>query len=147
MFKFKIIMPTVTLKILWINSINTIKLCKQHATLLDSWIAHVCFLCPLFFQNVLACLYCFFYWSLSVSAQQSCKLGQHRPISKVHTDGVVRVGGAAAKKHSEQPVNDWFLKAAGGSSDAFAKLKLFAQVCRHDLGKAHLSLSLLSLLS
>lgn len=79
-------------------------------------------------------------WSLSVSAQQSCKLGQHRPISKVHADGIVRVGGAAAKKLSEQPVSDWFLKAAGGSSDAFAKLKLFAQVFRHDLGKTHLSL-------
>ncbi len=79
-------------------------------------------------------------WSLSVSAQKSCKLGQHRPISKVHADGIVRVGGAAAKKSSEQPVSDWFLKAASGSSDAFAKLKLFAQVCRHDLGKTHLSL-------
>uniref|UniRef100_A0A671RSB1 Mediator of RNA polymerase II transcription subunit 13 n=1 Tax=Sinocyclocheilus anshuiensis TaxID=1608454 RepID=A0A671RSB1_9TELE len=64
---------------------------------------------------------------------ESCKLGQHRPISKVHADGIVRVGGAAAKKLSEQPVSDWFLKAASGSSDAFAKLKLFAQVCRHDL--------------
>lgn len=86
------------------------------------------------------------YWSLSVSAQQSCKLGQHRPISKVYADGIVRVGGAAAKKHSEQPVNDWFLKAAGGSSDAFAKLKLFAQVCRHDLGKTiSLSLSVIAI--
>lgn len=53
----------------------------------------------------------------------------------MHADGIVRVGGVAAKKLAEQPVNDWFLKATNGSSDAFAKLKLFAQVCRHDLGK------------
>lgn len=95
------------------------------------------------FQYFLASLYFFLIGLFLFFAQQSCKLGQHRPISKVHADGVVRVGGAAAKKHSEQPVNDWFLKAAGGSSDAFAKLKLFAQVCRHDLGKTHLSLLLL----
>lgn len=65
---------------------------------------------------------------------QSCRLGQHRPISKGHPDGIVLVGSTAAKKLAEQPVSDWFLKAASGSSDAFTKLKLYAQVCRHDLG-------------
>ncbi|KAK6317162.1 hypothetical protein J4Q44_G00125620 [Coregonus suidteri] len=64
---------------------------------------------------------------------ESCRLGQHRPISKGHPDGIVRVGGSAAKKLAEQPVSDWFIKAASGNSDAFAKLKLYAQVCRHDL--------------
>lgn len=47
----------------------------------------------------------------------------------------MRVGGSAAKKLAEQPVSDWFIKAASGNSDAFAKLKLYAQVCRHDLGR------------
>ncbi|CDQ73599.1 unnamed protein product, partial [Oncorhynchus mykiss] len=64
---------------------------------------------------------------------ESCRLGQHQPISKGHPDGIVRVGGSAAKKLAEQPVSDWFIKAASSNSDAFAKLKLYAQVCRHDL--------------
>ncbi|MGH0159948.1 UNVERIFIED_CONTAM: hypothetical protein FKN15_046227 [Acipenser sinensis] len=64
---------------------------------------------------------------------ESCRLGQHRPISKVYSDGIIRVGSTAAKKLTDQPVSEWFLKAAGSNSDAFAKLKLYAQVCRHDL--------------
>ncbi len=65
---------------------------------------------------------------------QSCRLGQHRPISKGYPDGIVLVGGSGAKNLADQPVSDWFLKAASGNSDAFTKLKLYAQVCRHNLG-------------
>lgn len=38
---------------------------------------------------------------------------------------------------TEQPLSDWFLKMAArdGNNEAFNKLKLFAQVCRYDLGK------------
>lgn len=66
---------------------------------------------------------------------QSCRLGQHRPISKGYPDGIVLVGGNGAKTLMDQPVSDWFLKAASGNSDAFTKLKLYAQVCRHNLGR------------
>lgn len=51
----------------------------------------------------------------------------------MYTDGIVRVGGSASRKLAERPVSDWFVKAAG-DGDAFGKLKLYAQVCRHELG-------------
>lgn len=37
---------------------------------------------------------------------------------------------------TERPLSDWFLKMAArdGNNEAFNKLKLFAQVCRYDLG-------------
>lgn len=37
---------------------------------------------------------------------------------------------------TEQPLSDWFLKMASreGNNEAFNRLKLFAQVCRYDLG-------------
>lgn len=40
---------------------------------------------------------------------------------------------------AEQPLSDWFLKMASreGNNEAFNKLKLFAQVCRYDLGNRH----------
>lgn len=66
---------------------------------------------------------------------QSCRLGQHRPISKGYPDGIVLVGSSDAKTLMDQPVSDWFLKAAGTNSDAFTRLKLYAQVCRHNLGR------------
>ncbi|XP_061754186.1 mediator of RNA polymerase II transcription subunit 13a [Nerophis ophidion] len=64
---------------------------------------------------------------------ESCRLGKHRPISKVYPDGIVLVGGSGAKGVVDQPVSDWFFKAASGNNDAFSKLKLYAQVCRHNL--------------
>ncbi|KAJ8403825.1 hypothetical protein AAFF_G00346930 [Aldrovandia affinis] len=64
---------------------------------------------------------------------EACRLGQHRPISRAHADGIIRVGSAVAAEVAEQPVSEWFLKAASGSSDSLAKLKLYAQVCRHDI--------------
>ncbi|KAJ8280824.1 hypothetical protein GJAV_G00059490 [Gymnothorax javanicus] len=64
---------------------------------------------------------------------EACRLGQHRPISRVHADGIVRVGSTTARKLGQQPVSEWFMKSASSSSEAFAKLKLYAQVCRHEL--------------
>lgn len=66
---------------------------------------------------------------------QSCRLGQHRPISRGYPDGLVLVGSSDAQTLIDQPVSDWFLKTAGTNSDAFTRLKLYAQVCRHNLGR------------
>ena len=48
----------------------------------------------------------------------------------------MKVGAAEDRCATEQPLSDWFLKmtARDGNNDAFNKLKLFAQVCRYDLG-------------
>lgn len=61
-------------------------------------------------------------------------MGQHRPISRLLTDGIMRVGPTASKKLSEKIVAEWFSQAADGNNEAFSKLKLYAQVCRYDLG-------------
>ena len=67
---------------------------------------------------------------------QACQLGQHRPICKSHPEGVLKVGTTEGRSLTEQPLSDWFLKMAArdGNNEAFNKLKLFAQVCRYDLG-------------
>lgn len=48
----------------------------------------------------------------------------------------MKVGSTEGKSMAEQPLSDWFLKMASreGNNEAFNKLKLFAQVCRYDLG-------------
>lgn len=65
---------------------------------------------------------------------QSCRLGQHRPICKLLPDGIMRVGPTASKKLSEKLVTEWFSQTANANNDAFSKLKLYAQVCRYELG-------------
>lgn len=67
---------------------------------------------------------------------QACQLGQHKPICKSHPEGVLTVGSPEGRSMTEQPLSDWFLKMAARESnnEAFHKLKLFAQVCRYDLG-------------
>lgn len=47
------------------------------------------------------------------------------------------VGSTEGRSMTEQPLSDWFLKMAAreGNNEAFNKLKLFAQVCRYDLGE------------
>ena len=71
-----------------------------------------------------------------VVLRQACQLGKHRPICKSYAEGIVKVGAAEERGATEQPLSDWFLKmtARDGNNDAFSKLKLFAQVCRYDLG-------------
>lgn len=48
----------------------------------------------------------------------------------------MKVGTTEGRSMTEQPLSDWFLKMAArdGNNEAFNKLKLFAQVCRYDLG-------------
>jgi len=65
---------------------------------------------------------------------QSCRLGQHRPICKLLPDGIMRVGPTASKKLSEKLVTEWFSQTANANNEAFSKLKLYAQVCRYELG-------------
>ncbi|RMC10633.1 hypothetical protein DUI87_12344 [Hirundo rustica rustica] len=65
---------------------------------------------------------------------ESCRLGQHRPICKLLPDGIMRVGPTASKKLSEKLVTEWFSQTANANNDAFSKLKLYAQVCRYELG-------------
>uniref|UniRef100_A0A8D2N785 Mediator of RNA polymerase II transcription subunit 13 n=1 Tax=Zonotrichia albicollis TaxID=44394 RepID=A0A8D2N785_ZONAL len=67
---------------------------------------------------------------------ESCRLGQHRPICKLLPDGIMRVGPTASKKLSEKLVTEWFSQTANANSDAFSKLKLYAQVCRYELAPA-----------
>lgn len=73
-------------------------------------------------------------FSLSLSRSQSCRLGQHRPICKLLPDGIMTVGSAASSKLSDKSVAEWFSQAAHANNDAFSRLKLYAQVCRYDLG-------------
>lgn len=49
---------------------------------------------------------------------------------------MLKVGSAEGRSMTEQPLSDWFLKMAArdGNNEAFNKLKVFAQVCRYDLG-------------
>lgn len=48
----------------------------------------------------------------------------------------MRVGQSSAKKLADESVDDWFSQAwINDESDNLAKLKLYAQVCRHHLGK------------
>lgn len=48
----------------------------------------------------------------------------------------MKVSTTEGRSLTEQPLSDWFLKMAArdGNNEAFNKLKLFAQVCRYDLG-------------
>lgn len=66
---------------------------------------------------------------------QACRLGQHKPICKAHADGIVTVNTASLRTQAEQPLSDWFFKMCNSiNTDSKTKLKLYAQVCRHDLG-------------
>ena len=48
----------------------------------------------------------------------------------------MKFGATEGRGITEQPLSDWFLKMAARDryNEAFNKLKLFAQVCRYDLG-------------
>ncbi|XP_046361472.2 mediator of RNA polymerase II transcription subunit 13-like isoform X2 [Haliotis rufescens] len=77
-------------------------------------------------QNVIS-----FFKELS-TVYELCRLGRHCPISKVLRDGIMRVGKSAAQKVQDEQVDEWFKSI--GESPLAAKLKLYAQVCRHRLG-------------
>lgn len=60
------------------------------------------------------------------------KLGRHCPISEKLRDGILRVGRTMLQKLGEQDVDEWFKLL--GDSPVAAKLKLYAQTCKHYLG-------------
>lgn len=69
---------------------------------------------------------------------QMCRLGQHKPICKVLRDGIMRVGKTVAQKLTDELVSEWFNQPWGTEEcDNHSRLKLYAQVCRHHLGKDH----------
>ncbi len=74
------------------------------------------------------------YLTWFIIVRQSCRLGQHRPIAKTHADGIVTVSDTGSKALMDQTLTDWLPKTINSSSEAFNKLKLYAQVCCHDLG-------------
>lgn len=68
---------------------------------------------------------------------QMCRLGQHKPICKVLRDGIMRVGKTVAQKLTDELVSEWFNQPWGTEEcDNHSRLKLYAQVCRHHLGKS-----------
>lgn len=65
-----------------------------------------------------------------------CRLGQHKPICKVLRDGIMRVGKTVAQKLTDELVSEWFNQPwSSEENDNHSRLKLYAQVCRHHLGK------------
>ncbi|XP_077995263.1 mediator of RNA polymerase II transcription subunit 13-like isoform X2 [Glandiceps talaboti] len=63
---------------------------------------------------------------------EMCRLGRHVPYNpKVLRDGIMRIRKNSVKKVSDVTVDDWFSQI-GNTPDA-AKLKLFAQICKHHL--------------
>lgn len=73
---------------------------------------------------------------------QMCRLGQHKPICKVLRDGIMRVGKTVAQKLTDELVSEWFNQPWGTEEcDNHSRLKLYAQVCRHHLGKSAMALA------
>lgn len=60
------------------------------------------------------------------------KLGRHCPISEKLRDGIMRVSKTMLMKLGDQEVDDWFKYI--GDSPVAAKLRLYAQTCKHYLG-------------
>ncbi|KAK1786371.1 hypothetical protein P4O66_017608, partial [Electrophorus voltai] len=67
---------------------------------------------------------------------EACRLGRHRPVSAAHADGIVTVGSGAVGPPADLPLTDWFLRMSSNSSagESLAKLRLYAEACRRDLG-------------
>ncbi|KAJ7987316.1 hypothetical protein DPEC_G00337460 [Dallia pectoralis] len=94
-----------------------------------------------------------FFQELS-AVYETCRLGKHRPLAKVSRDGVVRVGGVDTKtegetekekeRQEEEQVEQWFTGPWAGQqhSQNLTKLKLYARVCRKQLGPQLSALSL-----
>ncbi|XP_025089778.1 mediator of RNA polymerase II transcription subunit 13-like isoform X2 [Pomacea canaliculata] len=57
-----------------------------------------------------------------------CRLGRHVPIKPLR-DGILRIGRNAAQKVLHESVDDWFNLL--GDTPVAAKLKMYAQVCKH----------------
>lgn len=66
------------------------------------------------------------------SIYEVCRLGRHCPVKKIR-DGILRVGKNTYRKVANESVDEWFNNI--GNGPVASKLKLYAQVCRHLLGK------------
>lgn len=60
------------------------------------------------------------------------RLGRHQPVSEKIRDGMLRVGKTMAQKFVDAEVDAWFKQI--GDTPLAAKLRLYAQACRHNLG-------------
>ncbi|CAL8319983.1 unnamed protein product [Lota lota] len=76
-----------------------------------------------------------FFQELS-AVYETCRLGKHRPLSRVSRTGIVRVGeeGERAGLEDQQP-DQWFTGPWAGQhhNDNLSKLNLYASVCRQQL--------------
>lgn len=69
---------------------------------------------------------------------QTCRLGKHRPLSKVSKDGLVQVGEEVeSEKLEELNVDEWLNGQWAGQqhSDNISKLKLYAYALKQQLGE------------
>lgn len=69
---------------------------------------------------------------------QTCRLGKHRPLSKVSKEGLVQVGEEVEpEKLEELNVDQWLSGQWAGQqhSDNINKLKLYAYALKQQLGK------------
>ncbi|XP_062844613.1 mediator of RNA polymerase II transcription subunit 13-like [Trichomycterus rosablanca] len=84
-----------------------------------------------------------FFQELS-AVYESCRLGKHRPLSRVSRDGIVQVGSVESKKLEEDAVDEWITGPWAGQhqEDNLSKLKLYAQTCRQKLAPEISALSL-----
>ncbi|XP_075900892.1 mediator of RNA polymerase II transcription subunit 13-like isoform X4 [Nelusetta ayraudi] len=90
-----------------------------------------------------------FFQELS-TVYETCRLGKHRPLSKVSRDGLLRVGeDVEPEKLEELDVDQWLTGPWAGQqhADNLSKLKLYAYACKQQLGpqlsSLHLDSSLL----
>ncbi|XP_028400914.1 mediator of RNA polymerase II transcription subunit 13-like isoform X2 [Dendronephthya gigantea] len=69
------------------------------------------------------------------STYETCQLGRHIPVSKISSmsgDGILRIGPKQQTKYGKNVVSPWFGKYESISDGA--RVKLFAQVCKYELG-------------
>lgn len=83
-------------------------------------------------------LFAFFLFLIRVLHFQTCRLGKHRPLSKVSRDGLLRVGeDVEPEKLEELDVDQWLTGPWAGQqhADNLSKLKLYAYACKQQLGE------------
>ncbi|CAB4029347.1 mediator of RNA polymerase II transcription subunit 13-like, partial [Paramuricea clavata] len=76
----------------------------------------------------------YFFRELS-STYETCQLGRHVPVSKLSSmssEGILRIGPKQQNKYGKNVVSPWFGKYENLSDGP--RVKLFAQVCKYELG-------------
>ncbi|XP_061703731.1 mediator of RNA polymerase II transcription subunit 13-like isoform X3 [Syngnathoides biaculeatus] len=77
-----------------------------------------------------------FFQELS-SVYETCRLGKHRPLTKMSRDGIIRVGEEVESERLEElDVDQWLTGPWAGEqhTDNLNKLKLYAYACKLQLG-------------